>query len=154
MKIIYHCFGGSHSSVTAAAIHLGLLDENKLPTQSELMKIPYYDKTNNSDFGSIRFMGRDKNGDDIYVLGKKSFGERYSRILVGVARILGVEKELMVINCMPGVNWVMKIGGFTSRRLQLVLIGRPLVTQGTKWAYKYLVNLVAQTREMLRKDGG
>jgi len=153
MKIIYHCFGGSHSSVTAAAIHLGWLDENRLPTQAELMKIPYYDKTNNRDFGSIRFMGRDKDGNDIYVLGKKSLGERYSRILVGVARILGVENQLLVINCMPGVNWAMKIGGFTSRRLRLVLLGRPLVAQGTKWAYRYLVNLVAQTRKMLPKNG-
>ncbi|HBC94637.1 MAG TPA: hypothetical protein DCZ10_17500, partial [Pelotomaculum sp.] len=25
MKVIYHCHGGTHSSVTAAAIHLGML---------------------------------------------------------------------------------------------------------------------------------
>ena len=45
MKIIYHCFGGSHSSVSAAALHLGLLDRQRTPTEEELVRIPYYDKT-------------------------------------------------------------------------------------------------------------
>jgi hypothetical protein len=31
MKIIYHCYGGTHSSVIAAAIHLGLLPEDRVP---------------------------------------------------------------------------------------------------------------------------
>ncbi|HWJ02080.1 MAG TPA: DUF3189 family protein, partial [Verrucomicrobiae bacterium] len=43
MKIIYNCYGGSHSSVTAAAIHLGLVDCGKVPCARELWKLPYYD---------------------------------------------------------------------------------------------------------------
>jgi len=37
MKIIYHCFGGSHSSVLAAALHLGIIDKNKVPGMSEVV---------------------------------------------------------------------------------------------------------------------
>ncbi|HPZ72110.1 MAG TPA: DUF3189 family protein, partial [Peptococcaceae bacterium] len=32
MKIIYNCYGGAHSSVTAAALHLGLLPEARPAT--------------------------------------------------------------------------------------------------------------------------
>lgn len=146
MKIIYHCFGGSHSSVTAAALHLGMLNKSGIPTNEQLLEIPYYDKTTDADFGTIRYMGTDEFGNEVYVLGKKSMGNRYSQVLMGVAEILGKRDQLVLVNCMDRVNWSMKIGGFTSRRLKLVLVGRPVVTWGTRQAFNQLVNLVEITR--------
>lgn len=146
MKIIYHCFGGSHSSVSAAALHLGLLDRGRIPTEEDLMRVPYYDKTTDADFGSIRYMGTDEAGNDIYVFGKKTFNNRYSALLMGIARILGEQEELVMIDCMNRVNWSMKIGGFTSRRLGLTFVGRPIVSWGTRQAFAQLVNLVEITR--------
>lgn len=146
MKIIYHCFGGSHSSVVAAAIHLGLVGKDRPPTLEELMALPYFDKTTNDDFGSIRFMGVDKNENEVYVLGKKSLGDRYSHIIMGVAEILGHQDEVMAINCINSVNWTMKIGGFMSRRAGIVSLGRPIVGWGTRDAYLDLVRLVEITK--------
>ncbi len=146
MKIIYHCFGGSHSSVIAAALHLKMLDKNRIPTAEELIRVPFFDKTTDADFGSIRLMGQDEFGNDIYVMGKKSFSDRYSSILMGVAEILQCRDELLMVNCMSRVNWSMKIGGFTSRRLGWIILGRPLVIWGTAQAFTKLVNLVEITR--------
>jgi len=146
MKIIYHCFGGSHSSVAAAALHLGMLNKNRIPTVDDLMQIPFYDKTSDADFGSIRFMGTDEFGHDIYVMGKKSFSNRYSSMLMGVAKILERQDKLIMVNCMDRVNWSMKIGGFTSRRLGWAFLGRPIVSWGTARAFAQLVNLVEITR--------
>lgn len=146
MKIIYHCFGGSHSSVTAAALHLGLLPKHRLPTYDELMSLPYFDKTNDDDFGSIRFMGIDEFGNDVYVLGKKSLGDRFTRILTGVAGLLGCQDKVLVVNTMNQVNWSMKLGGFTSRRLGIVFLGRPVVTRGTQSAFYHLLNTVETTK--------
>ncbi|MEN6461717.1 MAG: DUF3189 family protein [Syntrophomonas sp.] len=146
MKIIYHCFGGSHSSVTAAAIHLGLIEKHRPPTNDELMSLPYYDKTTDNDFGSIRFMGVDEYGNQVYVLGKKSLGERFTNILNGVAQILEKDNQVIVVNTMNRVNWSMKLGGFTSRRIGLPSLGRPVVTRGTRNAFFDLVNLVEITR--------
>jgi hypothetical protein len=146
MNIIYHCFGGAHSSVTAAALHLGLLPRDRRPTLEELMAIPYFDNTDNSHFGSIRFMGLDEYKNAVYVLGKKSLGDRYTNILHGTAEILGVRHQVLAVNTMPHVNWVMKIGGFISRRAGMVILGRPLVGIGTQKAYSALVNLVEITR--------
>ncbi len=151
MKIIYHCFGGSHSSVLAAALHLGLIDKNKVPGMSEMMKIPYFDKTTNADFGSIRLMGIDEYHNEIYVLGKKNLGKRYGNILMGIAEILGVKEELLTVDCMSRVNWSMKIGGFTSRRMGWVSLGRPVLGKGTEAAFLDLVNLVEITRMKVMK---
>ncbi|HRY13726.1 MAG TPA: DUF3189 family protein [Syntrophomonadaceae bacterium] len=146
MKIIYHCFGGSHSSVSAAAIHLGLLDHQRIPTEEDLVRIPYYDKTTDADFGKIRYMGTDDAGNDVYVFGKKTFSNRYASVLMGIAKILGEQDQLVMVDCMNRVNWSMKIGGFTSRRLGLTMVGRPIVTWGTRQAFNQLVNLVEITR--------
>lgn len=146
MRIIYHCFGGSHSSVLAAALHLGLINKDRLPSPSELMALPYFDKTNNDDFGSIRLVGNDEFGNQIYVLGKRSMGNRYAAMLEGVAELLGGREQLLTVNCMNKVNWSMKIGGFTSRRIGAVALGRPILEKGTTEAFFKLVNLVEITR--------
>jgi hypothetical protein len=146
MIIIYHCFGGSHSSVTAAALHLKLLHRNRIPSNDELMKLPYYDKTTDADFGTLRYMGTDEFGNDVYVLGKKSLENRYANLLQGIARIVGAEDQILMVDCMARVNWSMKLGGFTSRRLRLVRIGRPVVTWGTRKEFSHLINLVETVR--------
>lgn len=146
MNIIYHCFGGSHSSVTAAALHLGLIRKDRPPTLQELMAIPYFDKTDNGDFGSIRFMGVDEYQNSVYVLGKKSLGDRYSNILHGAAEVLGARDQVLAVNTMNSVNWAMKIGGFMSRRVGIISVGRPIVGAGTREAFLALVNLVEITR--------
>jgi hypothetical protein len=110
------------------------------------MSLPYYDKTTDNDFGSIRFMGVDEYGNQVYVLGKKSLGERFTNILNGVAQILEKNNQVIVVNTMNRVNLSMKLGGFTSRRMGLPLLGRPVVTRGTRNAFFDLVNLVEITR--------
>lgn len=155
MIIIYHCFGGSHSSVTAAALHLGLIDRHRPPSDEELMSLPYFDKTTNNDFGSIRFMGVDEYGNQVYVMGKKSLGDRFTNMLMGIADILGKSNQVMAINTMDRVNISMKLGGFTSRRIGLPALGRPVVTRGTRSAFFQLVNLVEITRlKVMRKVQG
>ncbi|WP_054697427.1 DUF3189 family protein [Syntrophomonas palmitatica] len=146
MKIIYHCFGGSHSSVIASALHLGLIDKNRLPSMDEMMALPYFDKTSKDDFGSIRFVGKDEFDNEIYVLGKKGFGNRFSALLEGVAEILGVSGQVMAVDCMNRVNLFMKLGGFTSRRVGMANVGRPVLGKGTREAFFDLVNLVEITR--------
>lgn len=146
MKVIYHCYGGAHSSVIAAALHLKLIEKHRLPSIEEMMAIPYYDKTDNGDFGSIRFMGIDESGNEVYVLGKKSMGDKYTQILVGVAEILGVGDQIIATDCLNRVNMSMKLGGFLSRRVGLVFPGRPVLSRGTRKAFMTLVNLVETVR--------
>lgn len=142
MKIIYHCFGGSHSSVTAAAIHLGLLPTSPTPSAQDFMALPYFDKTPGAVYGVIRFMGQTSEGDEVYALGKKNLGGRMNQVFLGLAELLRVEDQIIVVNTMPYVNILMMLGGFLSRRLGIVFPGRPILIWGTRLAFPDLVGLV------------
>jgi hypothetical protein len=143
MFIIYHCFGGSHSSVTAAAIHLGMLPQDRLPTAAEFLALPYFDARSKGDEGEIRFMGRDAAGNKVFTAGKKNLGARFETLFYDLAEVLGLsQQEILMINTSPLVNDAMRLGGFISRRLGFVALGRPLVVWGTRRAYVNLVNLV------------
>ena len=62
MKIIYSCYGGTHSSPIAAAIHLGRLPDDRIPSPEELMKTDYYDKVSADIKGELILCGEDKWG--------------------------------------------------------------------------------------------
>ncbi|NMA02123.1 MAG: DUF3189 family protein [Clostridia bacterium] len=146
MHIIYHCYGGAHSSVTAAAIHTRLLSENTIPSGEELLKLPYYDLQVAEDHGYIRYMGQDEKQNNVYITSKHNLGKSYETIMRSVAEIAGLpQDELVFIDTMPYVNVLMMIGGYLSRRLGWVRIGRPIVIMGTKLAFpkfSQLVNIV------------
>lgn len=89
MKIIYNCYGGAHSSVTAAALHLGLLPEARPATAKELLSLPYYDAQVGKDHGRIRFMGFDEWGNEVYVVGKKNLGFFYETIMRSMIALCG-----------------------------------------------------------------
>ncbi len=149
MKIIYHCYGGSHSSVTAAAIHLGMLPETRLPCKRELLSLPYYDAQVKEDHGRIRFMGYDEKGRQIYISSKNNLGESYERIMRQLLSVISKEPAPAVafVNTMPYVNVWMMLGGFLSRRWGWNHLGRTIIIAGTRQSYYRFVHLVEQLKK-------
>ena len=150
MKFIYHCFGGSHSSVTASAIHAGILPEERLATSFELLSIPYFDSQISLDHGRIRFVGWDEKGAEIYLASKRGLGKDYERIMSHILRLAdnsSDHEQIVFINTMPVVNLFMVIGGYLSRRLGSCILGRTIVAYGTRQAYHKFVLLVRQVKE-------
>jgi hypothetical protein len=147
MHIIYHCYGGAHSSVTAASIHLGLISPQKLPTAEEIMSLPFYDVPTQQDHGFLRFLGTDRQGNRVYIVGRRGLKKCFPTLIESLADLLDIPKEeLLVVDTVPYVNWMMMLGGYTSRRLGLVSFGRPLVIEGTRRAYRDFVRLVKQVQ--------
>ncbi|MCG0278016.1 MAG: DUF3189 family protein [Thermanaeromonas sp.] len=147
MKIIYHCFGGTHSSVIAAALHLGWLPRSRLPRADEIKAIPYFDRRRKSEEGHIQFMGRDTAGNEIYAVGKRGMGKLLENFVYDLTCALGLPREeLLLVDTTPLVNSLMALGGFLSRRLGLTFLGRPLVVCGVRKAYPGLVRLVENLR--------
>jgi len=149
MKVIYHCFGGSHSSITAAAIHLGLLPRDRLPAAAELMSLPYFDARSRGEEGEIKYLGTDPFNNDVYAAGKKNLGARFEALLYDLTTALGLPRQgLLLLNTSPFVNPLMVLGGFTSRRLGMTTPGRPLVLLGSRRAYFSLVAFVDRHRPL------
>ena len=151
MKIVYHCYGGSHSSVTAAAIHLGYLASDKKPTPHTLMEIPFFDKQTDKDHGKFKFMGRDELGNEVYICGCRGLGKKVEKSLQGIAKIIDTPlDDIIYVDTLKGVNFLMRIGGFLSRRLRLVRLGRPIVLKGTVTAFNNFVNMVEEVKNELQ----
>lgn len=147
MKIIYHCFGGTHSSITAAAIHLGWLPGDKIPPARRFMELPYYDKRDGWDRGEIVFMGTDKKGHEIYAVGRGSAPAVLTNLIDDLASLMEIPADSYhLVNVMKQVNLPMKIGGFMSRRLRAVRLGRPLVVAGTRLAFPAIKRLVDKVK--------
>lgn len=147
MKIIYHCYGGAHSSITAASIHLGWLPTDRVPSTEELVSLPYFDRPVGKDHGNIRFMGKDEFKNEVYVTGRRNASRVFENMAYGVSQIYGLgSNDVRLVSVMPYVNWKMMLGGFTSRKLMITSIGRPIILAGVKYSYWQIVTLVQRVK--------
>lgn len=150
MKIIYHCYGGAHSSVTAASIHLGFLPADRVPDSEALCQLPFYDRQGHDQHGHFFFMGRDECGHEVFFTARRSRLVVLENIVKGLAEIFDIPStEYLLVNVMQNVNWAMKLGGYLSRRCGLIKIGRPIVTLGTRRAYFRIADLVQQVKNQI-----
>lgn len=150
MHIIYHCVGGSHSSCIAAAIHLNLLPKDRIPDKHDLLNIPFYDALQKVDRGKILYRGKDEFKNKIYTLGRQFVPHLVIPAIQDMWQVLGQkENDLLLVDTLPTVNWLMKIGGFASRRLGWIEFGRPIVTRGTLNAYEKIMKIVEETKKKL-----
>lgn len=148
MHIIYHCYGGTHTSVIASYIHLGKLPADTVPTKEVIEGIPMFDKLNGqNDSGHIVPIGVDEYGNNIYSMGVKNVKKLIEPALKDFYyHLFNTNDGLLIIDTSSATNWIMKIGGFTSIALKLPVIGRPLVTYGTQKAYNKIVQIVKNVK--------
>jgi len=147
MKIIYHCYGGAHSSVTAASIHLGLLPADRVPSREMFWGIPLFDRQDTDEHGHIFFMGIDEIGNEVYLTARRSRAVVLEDVFEGLAGIFAIpQEEYLLVNVLHRVNWTMKFGGYLSRRWGFIKVGRPIVTLGTQAAYFRVVDLVCKVK--------
>lgn len=152
MRVVFHCYGGTHASPVAAAIYLRKLDESRRPSLRDLMQLELFDEVESRDFGRLIPVGRGDRGDDVYVLGCGRHPQIVLQALKGFTKLLGGDPdEWLMADVRPHINWVMRVGGFASRSLHLVALGRPLVGLGTLLAYPKLVKLARDTRRRLEE---
>lgn len=151
MKVFYYCYGSAHSSVVAAAIHLGYLPTDRVPSDIEFINLPYYDKTKSSEIGTPFFMGYDNCRNEIFIIG---MGRERNLVRKTIISFLKHNKkdigDILMVNTLRNVNIKTKIGGFLSRGLGLVPLGRPLTIRGIQEKYLDFVDMVDGVKVKLR----
>ncbi len=146
MKIVYHCYGGAHASPTAAAIHLGLFPSNRWPRFSDFKKIPHFDRITWNEHGQLIKAGVDASGNEIFILGCRNSPQLIIDLIREFSKLTGGNPdEYYFVNCLQRFNLFMVTGGYTSRGLGLVKLGRPIVTFGTMISYPILAAIVRRT---------
>lgn len=150
MIVIYHDVGGAHSTATAANIHIGKLPIDSIPTKNEILNLPTFDKITKDQMGNLLYIGEDEYGTKVYTLGRKYKPKLVIPAIKSMySAINGNANDLLIIDTHPTVNIWMKIGGFSSRVLNLVAFGRPIVTYGTLKAYEEIANIVRKVKEQV-----
>lgn len=152
MVIIYYCYGGAHSSPIAAAIHIGVLKPTEMPSAAQILAVCHYDKVESSDRGKVMYVGNDEYGNKVYVCGRgrDKIGIKQA-IESGIVLAKGKINDFVFVDTLNAVNLFMRIGGFLSRRIKWIAVGRPLVIWGTQKAFWQLVEIVQETKENVYK---
>ncbi|AEE97142.1 DUF3189 family protein [Mahella australiensis] len=152
MKLIYTCYGGSHSSVTAAAIHLGYLPRKGMPTYGQFRAIPFYDEMDEDQLGKWVFMGTDEFNNDIYICGVKGDKDLAINAVYSYLNISGITADhIIMVDALITLHPLTSIGGYMSRHLRWVKLGRPLSIEGIMRTYGQFVELVDKVKEYEKK---
>jgi len=154
---IYNCFGGTHSSSLASAIHLKKLPADRIPTTEEILGTDYFNKLNSKDRGKIIYRGTDEEGNKVFTIGRGT-----SKILIPCLKDLitllhnefKLTEKIIFSNMSPTVPFSMSVGGFFSRGLGIDFIGVPLLVLGAKKAYMQIVDIVNRTKEAAKVSDG
>lgn len=148
MIILYHCYGGAHSSVLSAAIHTGVLPTKRKPLVKEILNIPYFDQTESSQIGIPFFYGNDKYGNKIYIQGMGNSDKVVKQLLLDLMKKYNIsEEEVILIDTLKNVNILVRVGGFLSRGLGLVFPGRLITVLGLKISYNNFIKTVNKVKE-------
>lgn len=134
--------------MAAASIYLGRLPRLRVPRLEELLALPYFDRANKAEIGILHYIGLDRQGNRVFIMGSGPWGAEIRGLLPSFLKLAGpAAPGVAIIDCFSKVTLPVQIGGFVSRRLGLAAIGRPLVGRGILWSYPRLVALVDSFEE-------
>ena len=151
MKLFYCCYGGAHTSVTCASIHLHYLPENRIPEFAEFRSVPFYDKMDNCKLGTPVYVGTDEMGWDIYIIGMKHAKQLVIPAVKSYLNACGVDQtDFLLANALVELHPITSVGGVLTRRLGIVSIGRPMTVWGIRRSYRRLVRLVRRVKKNLK----
>lgn len=155
MIFIYNCYGGTHSSSLAAAVHLNKLPLDRIPTREEILGTDYFNKLTYKDMGKVLYRGTDSDGNKVFTIGRGT-----SKVLIpcieNIINLLhnesGLTEKIILSNMSPTVPPAMTIGGFFSRGLGIDFIGVPCLVKGAQQAYKKVIEFVNTTKEAAKNQ--
>ncbi|MDK2784373.1 MAG: hypothetical protein PWQ41_462 [Bacillota bacterium] len=154
MMIFYCCYGRAHSSVAAAALHLGWLRCSEAAL-AEIIRLPYFDCASREDFGLPLALAQDSRGNQVFILGHGPAREMVERALKSTLEHCGWPwEEILFVRTDQCLNIWTRIGGFLSRRLGLVFPGRTLAAYGIRRSLPCLARCVARARKKSGLDAG
>lgn len=153
MIYIYNCYGGTHSSSLASAIHLGKLPPDRIPTRDEILNIEYFNKLTNKDMGKIIYRGIDEEGNKVYSVGRgtsKVLLPCMGNLITLLHNECGLNDKIIFSNMSPTVPPAMTMGGMFSRGLKIDFIGVPLLVMGAKQTFMTIAEVVDRTKQLAK----
>lgn len=114
---------------------------------SDILALPNFDATSKDQIGRVFKFGVDERGNNVYIAALGPGRQATLSALKLMLQECGVsELNSLIVNALSCVNLEVRVGGFLSRRLGLVSIGRPMCARGIIRHFKCFVSLVAEAR--------
>lgn len=155
MIVIYHGHAGAVSAAVAAAIHSGLLPEDRVPPAREILAVPEVWAVASGTPGRLVWLGRDGgDGHDIHFLAHRARFDVLERVVREVGARLGVDtSDILYVDTVPSVGWAARSLGAAVGFLGIGRLALPALVALTRTAYPRLADLVRQTRARLGQAG-
>ena len=147
--MIYHCYGGAHSSVVAAHLHLGSIPLRGKVSAEQILALPEFDRATADDWGKPHLIGLDELGNEVYILGLGRQSAPCARVIISLGYRLGTSRKTMLVNTLPTIGVLTRIGGFSSRVLGFKNFGQNLAAQGIITSLEGLRSLVIYTKKQV-----
>lgn len=130
-RIFYVCYAGTHTSVVASALHLGVISTEDIETLGymALTCIPYFDRRKTGDIGVSLNVGKDEYGSDVYVLGTGWPGLSLELCLCDLIELASPDARACLCRVRGFLDFQARFGGFLSRRFNFVEPGRHIIAQ-------------------------
>jgi hypothetical protein len=128
----------------AASLHTGLFCGG-LPENRNLFGLPLFNTQDGDSRGKLHLYGIDENGNRVYVIGRSRDADALTLVLSRATKD-DAAGDVLLINALPCVTLLLRIGGFICCRLKLHRLGRPLVAAGLRQAYRCLKELVYRVK--------
>lgn len=152
-RVLYHCFGATHSSVVGAAIHCGILRRGGPVTSLEVATVPGFDRRASSDIGHAFYVGRDERGCEAFAIGFDGARGILTRASLDLLELMGpCPRHVLPADTLSVVSPLVRIGGYLSRRWSVVTIGRRIAAVGIAASARDLQAVVADARLAVRKQ--
>lgn len=121
-RVLYSCYAGTHSSVLAASLHLGLLD-----CQRRVCDLPFFDRRVSAEIGVPALVGVDQHGSEVYAMGTGWLSARLEKPLCDLIEVASPGARACVCSVRGFLDLTARVGGFVSRRCHMVWPGRELI---------------------------
>lgn len=129
MKIIYTCSTGNNS-IIAALLHLGLISSRRHLSQDDLDRYKKYFSLNKV-FYKVTFIDKDKDGNEIFILGIPKEKKIIKRLIKSYVKLVGCNPHnIQIIDADKCSNPWITIGIFLSMKLRLNDIGIRFIMKG------------------------
>lgn len=111
-----------------------------------MLQIPFFDQLTSESHGKLVKAGIDHLGNEVYFMGRRREEKLIMNIIREFSRFNGIDPaEYYFVNCVQLLNLFMVTGGFSSRGMGWVGLGRPIVTFGTILSFPIIAGIVRKT---------
>jgi Protein of unknown function (DUF3189). len=97
-------------------------------------------------------MGIDEYDNDVYAIGAKSGRKIMMKAVRSFLKESGIgENEILLIDTLPAIGLLTKLGGMTSRRFKIISVGRPFTVYGIIKKYNNFLDIVNKVKSRLKE---